>query len=166
MLKTLICTKMWAKERSHLDISQKQEFTTRIALSKSKHEYNLVLTRVYKVNYPKQELLNMSYELNTCVWTRLSKIQFCRRFNLNMWVREVLSTVKSNFSTAPSLYIKVIRSWRQRFWSSTTLLKFNSKCNEKQSRYNDVVASANPSRSFHFTYLESNFSKILFWSRQ
>jgi len=46
--------------RSGLVISQKQEFTTRIALSKCKHEYNLVLTIVYKVNYPKQESLHMS----------------------------------------------------------------------------------------------------------
>ena len=79
----------------------------KVAHSRYKQKINLVLTSVYKVNYPKQWPHIISKTNLRLMFS--SNFNFIRVHNVsqelvkNMCVREVIGTVKPNLATMPSL---------------------------------------------------------------
>ena len=127
----------------------------KVAHSIYKQEINLVLISVYKVNYPKHRSINMPKTNLRLVFS--SNFNFIRVHSLTQelvkacWLREVVSIVLPNFSTRRSLCQKD----NQKLKNMVSVLYYTAqvqlKCNEKRSRYSDVLTSANLSRSFQFT---------------
>jgi len=113
----------------------------KVAHSRYKQEINLVLTSVYKVNYPKQRshiisktnlrlvFLSNFYFIGVRSLTQeLVKTCVCERLL-------VLSALLFNHEEPMS---ETIRSSKQWFWSSTTRLRFIQMCNWKLSWYLEV----------------------------
>ena len=113
----------------------------KVAHSKYKQETNLVLTNVYKVNYPKQRSHIMSKTNLRLVFS--SKFKFIGVCSLTQelvktCMRERLSVLSGLTQQPCQAYVIDNQKLKTMVLPSTTRLKFIQMCNWKQSRYLDV----------------------------